>query len=89
MPARNGGYLRILKIGFRQGDNAPMALVELVDRPETGRRAGKGRSGRRITFIASRHARKATHSMRGHFVWVRRFWQCVRLPQTDAPAGAE
>jgi large subunit ribosomal protein L17 len=31
---RNGGYLRILKFGFRQGDNAPMALVELVDRPE-------------------------------------------------------
>ncbi|HEY3326241.1 MAG TPA: 50S ribosomal protein L17 [Novimethylophilus sp.] len=33
--ARNGGYLRILKCGFRQGDNAPMALVELVDRPDT------------------------------------------------------
>ncbi len=31
---RNGGYLRILKYGFRQGDNAPMALVELLDRPE-------------------------------------------------------
>jgi large subunit ribosomal protein L17 len=31
---RPGGYLRILKFGFRQGDNAPMALVELVDRPE-------------------------------------------------------
>lgn len=30
---RNGGYLRILKCGFRDGDNAPMALVELVDRP--------------------------------------------------------
>jgi large subunit ribosomal protein L17 len=33
---RNGGYLRILKMGFRQGDNAPMALVELMDRPEIG-----------------------------------------------------
>ncbi len=33
--ARKGGYLRILKCGFRNGDNAPMALVELVDRPET------------------------------------------------------
>src|SRR3954470_13326072 len=32
---RNGGYLRILKFGFRQGDNAPMALVELLDQPET------------------------------------------------------
>src|SRR5690606_27676529 len=31
---RNGGYLRILKYGFRDGDNAPMALVELVDRPD-------------------------------------------------------
>jgi large subunit ribosomal protein L17 len=31
---RKGGYLRILKCGFRHGDNAPMALVELVDRPE-------------------------------------------------------
>ena len=30
---RNGGYLRILKYGFRVGDNAPMALVELMDRP--------------------------------------------------------
>ena len=32
--ARNGGYSRILKFGFRKGDNAPMAFVELVDRPE-------------------------------------------------------
>ena len=32
--ARPGGYLRILKCGFRSGDNAPMAYVELVDRPE-------------------------------------------------------
>jgi large subunit ribosomal protein L17 len=31
---RNGGYLRILKFGFRKGDNAPMALVELMDRPD-------------------------------------------------------
>ena len=32
--ARPGGYTRILKFGYRVGDNAPMALVELVDRPE-------------------------------------------------------
>jgi large subunit ribosomal protein L17 len=31
---RNGGYLRILKNGFRKGDNAPMALMSLMDRPE-------------------------------------------------------
>ena len=31
--ARNGGYTRVLKMGFRQGDNAPMAFMELVDRP--------------------------------------------------------
>ncbi|HFC6387844.1 TPA: 50S ribosomal protein L17 [Neisseria bacilliformis] len=31
---RNGGYLRILKCGFRKGDNAPLALVELVDKAE-------------------------------------------------------
>ena len=30
---RNGGYSRILKFGFRKGDNAPMALIELLDRP--------------------------------------------------------
>lgn len=33
--ARPGGYIRILKCGFRTGDNAPMAFVELVDRPVT------------------------------------------------------
>ena len=31
---RPGGYVRIIKCGFREGDNAPMAIVELVDRPE-------------------------------------------------------
>jgi large subunit ribosomal protein L17 len=33
--SRNGGYLRILKCGFRDGDNAPMAFVELLDRPDS------------------------------------------------------
>jgi len=33
---RPGGYLRILKCGFRQGDKAPMAIVELVDRAVSG-----------------------------------------------------
>jgi large subunit ribosomal protein L17 len=36
---RPGGYLRILKMGYRPGDSAPMALVELVDRPEGGEAA--------------------------------------------------
>ncbi len=31
---RPGGYVRVLKCGFRAGDNAPMAIIELVDRPE-------------------------------------------------------
>lgn len=31
---RNGGYVRVLKFGFRDGDNAPMALIELLDRPQ-------------------------------------------------------
>lgn len=34
--ARPGGYLRILKCGYRAGDAAPMAIVQLVDRPEEG-----------------------------------------------------
>ena len=53
---RNGGYLRILKSGFRLGDNAPMALVELMDRPElaeaarasTGRVAAKANLAREV-----------------------------------------
>lgn len=40
---RNGGYLRILKCGFRDGDNAPMAFVELLDQPEASDDASLGR----------------------------------------------
>ena len=47
--ARPGGYLRILKFGFRQGDAAPMALVELVDRPATG--GGRRRRGREAIAV--------------------------------------
>ena len=38
--ARPGGYTRILKMGFRVGDNAPMAFVELVDRPDASATEG-------------------------------------------------
>lgn len=39
---RNGGYLRILKSGFRKGDNAPLALVTLMDRPELAAAGDEG-----------------------------------------------
>ena len=41
---RNGGYLRILKTGFRKGDNAPLALVSLLDRPEAGTQPEEGKA---------------------------------------------
>ena len=40
---RPGGYTRILKMGFRVGDNAPMAFVELVDRPEVAAPEGEAK----------------------------------------------
>src|SRR4249919_1133989 len=39
---RNGGYLRVLKAGFRYGDSAPMAVIELVDRDESARGLDSG-----------------------------------------------
>jgi large subunit ribosomal protein L17 len=41
---RPGGYLRILKCGFRPGDRAPMAFVELVDRPREDKGNGEGQA---------------------------------------------
>src|SRR6188474_3685406 len=43
--ARPGGYLRILKFGFRVGDNAPMALIEMVDRPAPVEAPAEGKAG--------------------------------------------
>lgn len=42
---RPGGYLRILKYGFRKGDNAPMAFVELVDRPDNEQTSVPAKAG--------------------------------------------
>ncbi len=42
--ARPGGYTRILKFGYRVGDNAPMALVELVDRPDAAATVAEDKS---------------------------------------------
>ena len=53
--ARPGGYTRILKMGYRVGDNAPMALVELVDRPEPAGRSPYSR--------ISEHERRIIHPM--------------------------
>ena len=41
---RNGGYIRVLKAGFRHGDNAPMAVIEFVDRDESARGQDAGPS---------------------------------------------
>jgi large subunit ribosomal protein L17 len=45
---RNGGYLRILRFGLRKGDSAPMAYVELMDRPETAD-AAQGKDAKAAT----------------------------------------
>ena len=58
---RNGGYTRVLKAGFRHGDNAPVAVIEFVDRDteakgagdrarRRGRRGGRG-AGRGVSLI--------------------------------------
>lgn len=44
---RNGGYIRIMKAGFRYGDNAPLAVIEFVDRDETAKGKDSG-----PTFVA-------------------------------------
>jgi large subunit ribosomal protein L17 len=44
---RNGGYLRILKTGFRKGDNAPLALVSLMDRVDTDTQPEEGKAAKK------------------------------------------
>ena len=63
---RPGGYLRILKFGFRIGDNAPMALVELMDRPEPGAdgeaAVDKDKAGTEARTSTKKRATKAAES---------------------------
>jgi len=49
---RNGGYCRVLKAGFRHGDNAPMAIIEFIDRDE----AAKGQDSGPVEVEAEAHA---------------------------------
>ena len=60
---RNGGYLRILKFGFRKGDNAPMALVELVDRPDVEGSRRRGRQDAREEEAAAEQAARRPRSV--------------------------
>ncbi len=53
---RNGGYLRILKGGFRKGDNAPMALVSLLDRPERAATPATGEEKKGEKKVAAKAA---------------------------------
>ena len=50
---RNGGYLRILKTGFRKGDNAPLALVSLLDRPELEAQPEEAKTEKKETKTAT------------------------------------
>lgn len=60
---RKGGYARVLKAGFRYGDNAPMAVIELVDRDVTAKGQGSGPvfedSEHEVTAAAEKPAKKA------------------------------
>ena len=51
---RNGGYTRVLKAGFRYGDSAPRAVIELVDRDETAK--GKEDKARHEAALAAQQA---------------------------------
>ena len=63
---RNGGYLRIMKAGFRQGDNAAMAVIEFVDRDveAKGKDSGPKPEGRRPSLTAGRFAQRFERAAR-------------------------
>ena len=57
---RRGGYTRIIPIGMRRGDGAPMAILELVDRPEAPKeKPEKGKKGTEPKGKEAKKARKA------------------------------
>jgi large subunit ribosomal protein L17 len=57
---RRGGYTRIIPVGTRRGDGAPLAIVELVDRPEAPKeKPGKGKKAAEPRGKAAKKARKA------------------------------
>jgi len=55
---RRGGYTRILPVGLRRGDAAPLAIIELVDRPETTEKKGKEK-GKKAEAPKGKEAKKA------------------------------
>jgi large subunit ribosomal protein L17 len=59
---RNGGYVRILKMGFRKGDNAPLALVSLTDRAETTQAPAAGDEGAKGSKKKSKKTEQASAS---------------------------
>ena len=79
--ARPGGYLRILKCGFRAGDNAPMAYVELVDRPEAATPTPSNRQ--RVMRYPKPRPRA------GVFVLVGRAWNRVRTSAHPTAGSAD
>jgi large subunit ribosomal protein L17 len=64
---RRGGYTRVIPTGFRRGDGAPMAIVELVDRPEAPKRDKKDAKGKRAEPKGkeAKKARKAAAAAAG------------------------
>ncbi|MEM6811084.1 MAG: 50S ribosomal protein L17 [Pseudomonadota bacterium] len=57
---RNGGYIRIMKAGFRYGDNAPMAVIEFVDRDESAKGLDSGPVFEDDEFIEDEEKKAAT-----------------------------